>query len=389
MAGITAEVIRTRDAFGGRSGVNHFVNRNLDTRFGGLALVSFGGNAFDNTPGKKLALAEQFGVAKKSLGPVVRLLEQGQLALLTHGNGPQVGELQKLTGASLVNCGRLSQVIIGQMIEDGLRANMDKNLASRIKTVVVPTEILVDQADREFNAPTKPVGAYLAEEAYHKAQIEHPDWKFKFFPEREETSHDPYRRVVPSPLPQRIIQLDEIIYYLTMGYVVISCGGGGVPVIETGHDLYGNLDIAGTDAVIDKDYASALLAQSLIEAGMVVGDEGAERPFTDFIIATEVDRVALHFKQPNETRLAHLYLAEARYYLEQGEFPDGSMGPKVRAAAMAAGYGLGAYIVGLNNLGDLASGTKVYDPSRLTGTPEGRFDLKYWADYGRASNKNQ
>jgi carbamate kinase len=178
-----------------------------------------------------------------------------------------------------------------------------RGLALQAATVV--TQVLVDRTDPAFEKPSKPIGSFMSE-AEARAQVDKEGWRVV------EDAGRGWRRVVASPKPQRILERDAILALLEKGFVVIGVGGGGIPVMENEHG-----DLVGVEAVIDKDYASALLANSL--------------PADLFVISTAVERVALHFNQPNQRWLDRLTLAEARQYLAEGHFHKGSMGPKIEA----------------------------------------------------------
>ncbi len=203
----------------------------------------------------------------------------------------------------LDSCGADTQGALGYMIQQCLH-NEFKRLGVRKRAVTVVTQVLVDKNDPAFQNPTKPIGSfYDAEKA--KRYLDERGWDMK------EDAGRGWRRVVPSPIPLCIIERDAVRALIDQGFVVIAVGGGGIPVIEE------NGELKGTEAVIDKDYASALLAID-IKADL-------------FLISTAVEKVALNFGKPNEKRLDRMTLAEAKKYYEEGHFPPGSMGPKIQA----------------------------------------------------------
>jgi carbamate kinase len=239
------------------------------------------------------------------------MIEQGWKVAITHGNGPQVGfillrsELSSnvLHTVPLDSCGADTQGAIGYMIQQCLYNEFKQR---RIKKSVasVVTQTLVEKNDPAFQNPTKPIGPFYDKEKAEKYRKER-GWDVM------EDAGRGWRRVVPSPIPVKIIEQDVIKSLVNKGIIVIAVGGGGIPVIEQDGRL------KGAEAVIDKDYASALLAIG-IKADL-------------FLISTAVEKVALNFGKPNQKSLNKITLAEAKKYLEQGHFPAGSMGPKIEA----------------------------------------------------------
>ncbi|MCS7088131.1 MAG: carbamate kinase [Thermoflexales bacterium] len=268
-----------------------------------LIVVALGGNALLQR-GEPLTAAVQQQNARRAAHALALLAERHQL-VITHGNGPQIGLLALQQAASpetpqfpLDVLGAQTQGQIGYMLEQALREALlpHRYLATLLTTVEV------DADDPSFHTPTKFIGPrYTAQEA--QALAAQHGWVF-----REDGAH--WRRVVPSPQPKRIVQLEVIQKLVAQGVIVICAGGGGVPVVRCGTAL------VGVEAVIDKDLATSLLARAL----------GAEL----LVIATEADGVYLHYGKPNQTRLTRVTPAELRAHLTH--FPDGSMGPKVRAA---------------------------------------------------------
>ena len=274
-------------------------------------VIALGGNALGNTPYEQLALVTE--TAK----PIVDLIAQGNEVIIAHGNGPQVGMIQKamaeLTRSEpekyipcpLSVCVAMSQGYIGYDLQNALREELlDRGIQKGVATVL--TQVEVDPNDEAFHNPTKPIGAFMTKEEADKMVAE------RGYNVIEDAGRG-YRRVVASPRPQSIIEIQSIRDMVEAGLVVVACGGGGIPVYKTeGHHL------KGAAAVIDKDFASCVLAQQ-VEADTL-------------IILTAVEKVAINFNKPNQENLGHLTYAEAEKYCEEGQFAPGSMLPKVQAA---------------------------------------------------------
>jgi len=223
-----------------------------------------------------------------------------------------------------------TQGAIGYMFQRALYNEFQRRKLKR-KVVAVVTQVLVDPNDPAFRNPTKPIGAHMTEDVA-KSLAEDLGWVVK------EDAGRGWRRVVASPMPQRIIERDIIEALIDLGYTVIACGGGGIPVLR---DAQG--DLQGLEAVIDKDFASSLLARDL----------GAEL----FVVSTGVEKVAVDFGKPTQRWLERITLAEARKYLAEGQFPKGSMGPKIEAIiSFLEGGGTRALITNPPNLGRALSG---------------------------------
>ncbi len=274
-------------------------------------VIALGGNALIK-PGQKGSVEEQEQNIENSVGDIVQLIEEGHQVVVTHGNGPQAGvrlirnemAATEVYPDPLVACVADTQGSMGYMIEKGLINRLSRN-GKRPKVATLVTQIEVNSNDPAFKKPTKPVGPFYSQE---KALTKMKNgWKMV------EDAGRGYRRVVPSPMPLRVLNPEALETLIEAGFTVISGGGGGIPVYrgENGH-------INGIDAVIDKDLASVMIAKT-IEADMVV-------------ILTGVEKVAINFKSGNPTWLDTLTAKEAKAYLAQGEFPEGSMGPKIRAA---------------------------------------------------------
>jgi carbamate kinase len=250
---------------------------------------------------------EQFQNLKLPLSQIAQLSRDYRI-VITHGNGPQVGNLllqqeccDALPRLPLEILVAQTQGQIGYMIESTLDNEfMKRGLDDKQRFLTVLSYVLVDEHDPAFQNPSKPIGPAFTEEV--AARLPYPTVK---------TSKG-YRRVVASPKPISIVEKREIKTLIEMEFIVIACGGGGIPVIKDSRVFH------GIDAVIDKDLASARLAED-IQADL-------------FLMATDVPGVALSFAKPDERFLRSLHLQDARRYLEQGEFPEGSMGPKVEAA---------------------------------------------------------
>ena len=278
-------------------------------------VVALGGNAL----GKNLP--EQMRAVRVTARAIVDLIEQGNEVIVVHGNGPQVGMIanamteltrsdpERYIPCPLSVCGAMSQGYIGYDLQNALREEMERRgIAKGVATVL--TQVEVDPADPAFETPTKPIGSFMTESEAETLRHER-DYEF-MHDERQG-----YRRVVASPLPQRIVELDTISSLVEADHVVIACGGGGIPVVPTG-----NHHLKGAAAVIDKDFAAELLAESL-DADYLV-------------ILTAVERVAVRFGKPDERWLDTLTPMQAHELAEAGEFGKGSMEPKVLAAAKFA-----------------------------------------------------
>ncbi len=274
-------------------------------------VLALGGNALIK-PGEKGTADEQLRNVENSVGDIVSLIADGHQVVVTHGNGPQAGArlIRNEMAATevypdpLVVCVADTQGSMGYMIEQGIvNQLMKRGLRPRVATLV--TLIEVNPGDPAFTKPTKPVGPfYTQEKAIARMKS---GWKMV------EDAGRGYRRVVPSPMPLRLVNPDALTTLLDGGFTVIAGGGGGIPVYR---DKSGHL--TGIDAVIDKDLASVMIAKT-IQADEV-------------IILTGVEKVAINFKSGNPTWIDRMTAREAKAYLAQGEFPPGSMGPKIQAA---------------------------------------------------------
>ncbi len=274
-------------------------------------VVALGGNALQS--GKSEATAEaQLAVVKETCERIADLSEKGYEVAVVHGNGPQVGRIllasetaKDVTPAMPFDvCGAMSQGYIGYHLQQALRFALAKR-GKNIPVVTLLTQMVVDQKDPAFQNPTKPIGPFYSE-AEAKELAETKGYSMK------EDAGRGWRRVVPSPIPTKIVELDSV-KKLWDSTIVITCGGGGIPVLEKE-----NGDLEGTAAVIDKDFAAELLAEN-VEADALM-------------ILTEVEKVAINFNKPDQENLGHLTYAEAEKYCQEGQFAPGSMLPKVQAA---------------------------------------------------------
>lgn len=276
-----------------------------------VAVVAVGGNSLI-TDKTRQTVPDQFAAASESMKHIAGMIEAGWNVVITHGNGPQVGFIlrraelaaHELHTVPLDSCGADTQGAIGYMFQKALHNEFQKRgLQKQAATVV--TQVLVDQNDPAFKDPSKPIGSFM-EEATAKERSAQNGWAIV------EDAGRGWRRVVPSPLPIEIIEQQAIQTLVKAGFVVISVGGGGIPVIRDEDGV-----LQGVEAVIDKDFASGLLAAN-IDADLL-------------LITTAVEKVALNFNQPDQVWLDQMTLSEARAYLEEGHFGKGSMGPKIAA----------------------------------------------------------
>ncbi len=275
-------------------------------------VIALGGNALLD-PKTNGSIAEQVRTIERSCQKIAQVIAQGYRVVLTHGNGPQVGNLliQQEEAKELVPplpldvCGAMTQGQLGYLIQQKLREALGQlGIVKPVVTVV--TQVQVDPNDPAFADPTKPIGPFYSER--ERPALEQKGYILK----RVGKGAKPWRRVVASPEPKDIVEIESMKELIAAGSIVIACGGGGVPVVREDRHW------RGVEAVIDKDLASALLAEEL----------GAEI----LLILTDVERVALFFGTPQQVFLDRMSVREARRYLIEGHFPPGSMGPKVEAA---------------------------------------------------------
>ena len=302
-------------------------------------VIALGGNALGNTP------YEQLRLVTETAKPIVDLIEAGNQVVIAHGNGPQVGmiNLAMSTAANakaiksdmpFPECGAMSQGYIGYHLQNSIQNELKaRGIRKNVATVV--TQVLVDENDPAFSHPTKPIGAFYSKEEADRIAAE------KGYTMIEDAGRG-YRQVVPSPKPVDVVEKDMVNTLIDAGHVVITVGGGGIPVIEKDGKLL------GVPAVIDKDFASAKLAE-LVHADALV-------------ILTAVDRVAINWGKPDQKSLERMTCAEAEQYCKEGHFAPGSMLPKVQAAMSFAKTGGEAIIASLENAAAALrgeSGTKV------------------------------
>jgi carbamate kinase len=277
-----------------------------------IALVAFGGNALLPEDQRGLQ-AEQMANARRAAALMLSIVRKGYELIVVHGNGPQVGNLliqmeeaaNKIPPYTLDVCDAMTEGSMGYMLERALtnelrRHSVDKEVASLV------TQVVVDKDDPAFLEPTKPVGPFYPK---YRAQQLAREKKWTMV----EDAGRGYRKVVASPRPIDVVPHRIIRDLVEAGRIVIAAGGGGVPVVINGHGLF-----EGVEAVIDKDYAASLLARE-VKADL-------------FIILTAIERVYLNFGRPDQVEVPVLTVEEARKHLADGQFPPGSMGPKIRAA---------------------------------------------------------
>ncbi|MGI8587343.1 MAG: carbamate kinase [Chloroflexia bacterium] len=301
-------------------------------------VVALGGNAIKGA-GEKGTSEEQFRNVGRAAEALAELAVRGYHLVITHGNGPQVGSLllQQAAGAAQVPpmpmdvAGAMTQGWVGYMISQSLRNALVRRAnpaATRIAAVV--TQVIVDAGDPAFADPSKPVGPFYTGEAAQSMRASGI--------RLVEDSGRGWRRVVPSPRPRAIAEVNAIRTMLNDGMIVIASGGGGIPVVAAPDGT-----LTGVEAVIDKDLAGALLAEQV----------GASR----LLLLTDVEKVALNYKQPDQRDLDKMTPAEARRYLAEGYFATGSMGPKVQAALnFVESGGRQAIITGLFHVLDALDG---------------------------------
>jgi carbamate kinase len=280
---------------------------------GKKAVVALGGNAIIQS-GQAGTITEQFANTRESLGAIAELVNQGYQLAIAHGNGPQVGNLllqqmagldRKIAPLPLGVLNAATEGTMGYMIEQSLQ-NRLRQLGFNRNVVTLVTQVLIDPDDPSIKNPSKPVGPFYSAEQAELLQREY-GWTMI------EDAGRGYRQVVPSPLPVDILNYNIIRDLIEQDNLVIACGGGGVPVFFLPD---GRLE--GSDSVIDKDYAAALLANKI----------GADR----LVILTGVEKVCLYYGKPEQRELDELSVADAKRYLEENHFPKGSMGPKIRAS---------------------------------------------------------
>ena len=282
---------------------------------GKLAVVAIGGNAILK-PHEEGSYEDQMNNIKSASLHIANLVKKGYNVVITHGNGPQVGNIllknEMAEGAApampMDVCVAESQGQLGYMIQQNMINTLgDLGISANISSLI--TQVVVDENDHAFESPTKPVGPYYSEDEAQRLSRE-KGWMMM-----EDKARSGYRRVVASPSPLEIVEkkvIADLVRSPNGNNIVITLGGGGVPVIRSGSGF------SGVEAVVDKDLASQLLA-SYIKADL-------------FIMLTDVEQVALNFGKPSEENLSTITVTDAKKYLKEGHFPPGSMGPKILAA---------------------------------------------------------
>lgn len=292
----------------------HAISKNDEEVMTKTAVLALGGNAIIKA-GEQGTISQQFANTRESLSGIVELIRQGYHLAITHGNGPQVGNLLRQqeegekAGLAPLPLGVLNAATegtMGYMIEQSLQNRLlQSGIQKQVITII--SQVVVDKNDPSMLNPTKFVGSTYYTQQQADELKNTLGWTLK------EDAGKGFRRVVPSPLPQQIIPAETIRELVQRGEIVIAVGGGGIPIYIEDDGSY-----EGVDAVIDKDFASALLALN-IEADL-------------FVILTGVDKVAVDYGKPSQRDIDQLTVAEAKRYYEEKQFPAGSMGPKIKAA---------------------------------------------------------
>lgn len=290
-------------------------------------VIALGGNALGKTP------SEQLSLVRETSKNIVDLVEMGNQVIVSHGNGPQVGMIYNNMVSSdmpFAECGAMSQGYIGYHLQQAIQRELaTRGIKKDVATVI--TQVEVDKNDPGFNDPTKPIGVFYTEEEAKKLEKE-TGATFK------EDAGRGWRRVIASPIPQKIVEIETIEKLIKSDTIVIACGGGGIPVIKEDNQY------TGVAAVIDKDRTSALLALNT----------GADL----LVILTAVPQVAINFNKPDQKNLSKLTLEEANTFIEKGEFAKGSMLPKVEACMyFVKESGNKAIITSLDAARDALNGT--------------------------------
>jgi carbamate kinase len=302
-----------------------------------LIVLAVGGNSLI-LDDKKKSVQDQYTACVQTCHEIARVIQQGHRVVITHGNGPQVGFILRRSEISrhelhevpLDSCDADTQGAIGYQIQKAM-VNAMRDWPKRPGVATVVTQVLVDRNDKSFQNPSKPIGSFMNETdaAGHKQK---DGWAVV------EDAGRGFRRVVASPRPKKIIELDAVKTLIDAGMVVVTVGGGGIPVVM---DDKGEL--VGAEAVIDKDLASSLLAREL-KADLLV-------------ISTAVEKVCLNFKKPDQKNIDRMTLAEAKKYLAEGQFAPGSMKPKIEAVIeFLEGGGKQALITDPSHLGPAVEG---------------------------------
>ena len=276
------------------------------------AVIAIGGNSLISGKGKE-SLEDQHQAIFETTRHIADIIESGYQVVVTHGNGPQVGFILFRSDLAASEVHRIPLVIavadtqgsIGYEIQQNLDNEMTRR-GKASRTVSLVTQVLVDANDPGFKEPTKFIGSFYDESQLAEVKKNHPDWILKA------DSNRGYRRVVASPMPLEIVELDAVETMIKAGFNVVTVGGGGIPVVRK------NGVLEGAAAVIDKDLATCLLAEKL-KSDLL-------------IISTGVPQVSINFGKPNEEKLGTVKADKMAQYLAEGHFPAGSMGPKIEAA---------------------------------------------------------
>ena len=277
----------------------------------GLIVLAIGGNSLIRDE-RHRTVQDQWVLARETCHHIAQIISAGFDVVVTHGNGPQVGFIvrrselarHELHEVPLDSCDADTQGAIGYMIQQSLENEFTRRGVKK-SAVSVVTQVEVAADDPAFSKPTKPIGSFM-DEATARARAAREGWTIA------EDAGRGWRRVVPSPLPKAIVELEAVLTLVRQGFVVTAVGGGGIPVTRDA-----NGELHGVEAVIDKDYASALLANEIRADA--------------FVISTAVDRVCLHYGTPKQVALDRITAEDARRFLAEGHFGAGSMAPKIRA----------------------------------------------------------
>ncbi len=282
---------------------------------GKLAVIAIGGNSLIKDK-QHMQVDDQYDAICETVKYITDIIEEGYEVVITHGNGPQVGfimrrseiaeEVEHMHPVPLVSCDADTQGALGYQIQQAFHNEFTKRSIKK-NAVTIVTQVEVDENDPAFKNPAKPIGLFHNDAQVKRLRKDHPDWVMTM------DSGRGYRRVVPSPMPKKIVEIDAIENLVNSGFTVIAVGGGGIPVVVDKNNGY-----RGVNAVIDKDHASGMLATKL----------GADV----FIILTAVENVCINFGKPNEKRIKATDINSIKELREQGHFAPGSMLPKINAA---------------------------------------------------------
>jgi carbamate kinase len=312
-----------------------------------LVVVAIGGNSLILDKEHQF-VEDQYKAICETVGHIVELVKMNYNVVITHGNGPQVGfimrrseiaeEVEHMHPVPLVSCDADTQGAIGYQIQQAMHNELVRQGVNK-QAVTIITQVEVDELDHAFQNPSKPIGTFYNDDQLNSIKRQHPDWDLI------EDANRGYRRVVPSPRPKRIVEIDAIQALLDCGHIVIAAGGGGIPVVK---DREGYLK--GMNAVIDKDHASSLLAKEL------------KADF--FVISTAVDYVYTNFSLPNEELIKKMTVSRAKELMMANQFGNGSMLPKVEACVnFVEATGNDAIITSPKKLGEAIQG---FSGTRIT-----------------------